>query len=673
MKIFLLIIPHFTVFFSSAYSQDKPDIKPGKVSPGDFIVNSPVVDSNSEAVVLADVGTCEFIGNNKGWFSIVYTKFKRVKICNKNGFPAATVKMLLYKSGDLVEKVKELKGATYNLVNGSVVSTKLDDKMIFNDVLDKNYLEEKFTFPAVREGSIIEFSYQVESEFLFLLPSWKFQGRYPCLWSSYEVRVPGIFNYMILKQGNLNYFINSTDQKSKVYKVTKQPDQSYPPEDEKIYAVNTDVTIKNWVMKDVPAMRVQDYTSSIENYISKLEFQLSEYRFPRQPIEKKMKDWQMVSTEMLKDADFGRPIAEDNPWVADELKNIQTAGLTDEQKARNIFAYVRDHYTCTRDHGIFLSDNMNLRLIIKKKSGSVSDLNLLLISMLRQSGITADPVMLCTREQGRMNAQYPMLEKFDYVICRANINGRDNFLDASDQYLGFGRLEPKCYNGMARVITEQAPAINLNADDISENKNCYVTLVNKSSGLAGKYQTLLGYNASLELRQKMSGDISKDYLIAEEKKYSDDVTLSNAKFDSLRSYDNPVSVTCDVNVSLKNDEVIYFNPMMGEQMKENPFKAQHRLYPVELPYTMNTSYNFTMEIPTGYKVEEMPKGQVYVMPDNKVKFEYNLTEAFDHIQLRCTLQLSKTFFAVEEYDNVRAFFAQVISKESEQIVFRKSK
>ncbi|HET9825549.1 MAG TPA: DUF3857 domain-containing protein, partial [Chitinophagaceae bacterium] len=537
MKKLLLLSFVGTILVKAAYNQDRPTIKFGEISAADFTVNSPVVDSNSEAVILADIGTCEFIGNNKGWFSVIYTKFKRVKICNKNGFPAATVSILLYKSGNLDEKVKELKGATYNLVNGAVVRTELDDKTIFDDALDKNHLEKKFTFPAVKEGSIIEFSYQMESEFMFLLPSWKFQGRYPCLWSSYEIRVPSIFNYMILKQGDLNYFINSTDQKSKVYNVTKQPDQSYPPEYDKVYAVNTNVIIKNWVMKDVPAMHVQDYTSSIENYVSKLEFQLSEYRFPDEPIEKKMKDWQMVSKEMIKDEDFGRPIAEDNPWVADELKNIQTGGLADEEKARNIFAYVRDHYTCIQDHGIFLSNNMNLKSIIKKRSGSVSDLNLLMISMLRQSGLTVSPVILCTKEQGRINAQYPMLEQFDYVICQVKINGHDYYLDASDRYLGFGRLESKCYNGMARVINDEAPAVDFNADDLKESSNSYVALVNTSSGIAGKYQTLLGYNASLMLRAKMGNDIAQEYLTAEEKKYGGDVALTDAKFDSLKSYD----------------------------------------------------------------------------------------------------------------------------------------
>ena len=123
------------------------DIKAGKISPVDLVINSPVVDSNSNALVLADMGSCKFVGNNNGWFSILSTKYKRIKILNKNGFPAATVNVLLDKFGGATEKIKELKAATYNLFNGSVVATKLDDKSIFDDALDKNYVEKKFTFP----------------------------------------------------------------------------------------------------------------------------------------------------------------------------------------------------------------------------------------------------------------------------------------------------------------------------------------------------------------------------------------------------------------------------------------------------------------------------------------------------------------------------------------------
>ena len=115
---------------------------------------------------------------------------------------------------------------------------------------------------------------------------------------------PAIFNYVILKQGSANYFINKSDEKSEVYNITEDPDQLYKGTS-KFFVVNTNNIIKHWVMKDVPAMQLQDYSSSIENYISKLEFQLSEYRFPDQPFENKMKDWDMVSVELLKYDDFG--------------------------------------------------------------------------------------------------------------------------------------------------------------------------------------------------------------------------------------------------------------------------------------------------------------------------------------------------------------------------------
>jgi hypothetical protein len=669
MKNFFLLFCSATVLFNITYCQDKPNIKPGKISAGDFTVNSPVVDSNSNAVVLADIGTCKFVGNDKGWFTVIFTEYKRVKILNKNGFPAANVNIVLYKNGDAVERIKDLKAATYNLVNGSVVATKLDDKNVFEDVLTKNYIEKKFTFPAVKEGSIIEYSYQRESDFLFHLPPWGFQGEYPCLWSSYEVRVPAVFNYTILKQGALNYYINSTDEKSETFKVKEGDNLAYRIDE--IYAINTNITIKNWVMKDVPAMQIQDYTSSIENYISKLEFQLSEYRFPDRPIEKKMKDWDMVSQEMLKDEDFGRPIIEENTWVSGELKNIQNDGLSDEQKARNIFTYIRDNYTCTRQVGIFLSENMNFRTIIKKKTGSVSDLNLLLIAMLRNSSLRADPVILSTKEHGTVHPQYPMLQKFNYVICQLQINGIVYYLDVSNPYLGFGKLQPKCYNGIARVINEQPAAVNLNADELIENKSSNISLVNAISGMTGKYHMILGYNASLVLRQKVFDDKQKNYFEDEEKKYTEDVTVKSGTFDSLKNYNDPVAISYDVDIKLKNDELIYFDPMLAEQIKENPFKAQNRIYPVELPYASNTVYNLNMEIPKGYKIEELPKSQAFSLPDNKAKFQYEIAQVTDHIQLRCRLQLNKTYFDVNDYENIREFFSQIIKKENEQIVFRK--
>ncbi len=40
---------------------------------------------------------------------------------------------------------------------------------------------KKFTFPNVKEGSIIEFEYTKMSDFLQNLEPWEFQGAYPRL------------------------------------------------------------------------------------------------------------------------------------------------------------------------------------------------------------------------------------------------------------------------------------------------------------------------------------------------------------------------------------------------------------------------------------------------------------------------------------------------------------
>jgi hypothetical protein len=128
---------------STANAQERPDIKFGKITPADFTINSPLVDSNANAVVIADFGSSEFEGNMKGWFSITFKRHKRIKILNKNGFDAATVSIMLYGDYDNSEKLDDLRAVTHNLENGTVVTTKLEKKDILEEKPRKNFHPEK--------------------------------------------------------------------------------------------------------------------------------------------------------------------------------------------------------------------------------------------------------------------------------------------------------------------------------------------------------------------------------------------------------------------------------------------------------------------------------------------------------------------------------------------------
>ena len=47
--------------------------------------------------------------------------------------------------------------------------------------------------------------------------------------------------------------------------------------------------------------------------------------------------------------------------------------------------------------------------------------------------------------------------------------------------------------------------------------------------------------------------------------------------------------------------------MLADQQKTNPFTEESRVFPVEMPYPLNETYLLDMEIPEGFKVDEMPK------------------------------------------------------------------
>jgi len=195
----------FLLLQLQANAQLKLNFKFNKVTPADFDLSKSKFDSSAGAVVIADIGSSWFEGNAKGWFSLIHKKTTRIKILNKNGFDAANVQVHLYTNGKDEEKLENLKGYTYNLEDGKVVETKLDNASIFKDKLSKKYTLRKFTLPAIKEGSIIEYTYTIKSDFIENLQPWEFQGEYPILWSEYEVSIPEFFNYVSLAQGYLEF------------------------------------------------------------------------------------------------------------------------------------------------------------------------------------------------------------------------------------------------------------------------------------------------------------------------------------------------------------------------------------------------------------------------------------------------------------------------------------
>jgi hypothetical protein len=99
------------------------------------------------------------------------------------------------------ESISGIKGATYRLVGGKVQVDKLEKSAIFENKSDKNFTSHKFTLPNVQEGSVVEFTYQIQSNYDTEIPTWRFQHSIPTLWSEYWVNAPNFYVFRLHTQG----------------------------------------------------------------------------------------------------------------------------------------------------------------------------------------------------------------------------------------------------------------------------------------------------------------------------------------------------------------------------------------------------------------------------------------------------------------------------------------
>ena len=125
-------------------------------------------------------------------------------------------------------------------------------------------------------------------------------------------------------------------------------------------------------MKNILPLKEESFTSALDNHIAKVEFQLAEFRSPLTP-QNIMGDWEDVCETLLKDENFGGQLNKDNSWMNDELKIAMRNATNEEEKAKNIYKYLQDNFTCTNYNRLYA--DQPLKNVLKNKKGSEAEIN----------------------------------------------------------------------------------------------------------------------------------------------------------------------------------------------------------------------------------------------------------------------------------------------------------
>lgn len=650
----------------------KPPIKFGEVTKEELTMISYDKDSTAPAVILADFGRSAIIYRQNIGFTLDFERITRIKILKKDGQSWGDFTIPLYKSTAEDEKLSGLKAVTYNLENGKIVESKLKNDAVFREHYSENRDLIKLTCPNVREGSVVEITYKINSPFVFNFQDWTFQSTIPTVTSEYRAQIPEYFFYDKYMQGYTPLDISDeTRQQNSIRLTSFERTGRYNLQSQaSTNQIDYQDVVYRWVANNVPAFKPEPYMTSITDYITKINFELSTVKYPNEPIKQIMGSWQDINKTMVESDNFGGAIR-GNGFLKKTVDGITAGKVSPEEVIAAITNYVKENIVWDGNQRMFPSGT--LKKVLDDRKGNSADINLLLASMLDKAGIRATPVLLSTRNNGLLRTATPIVSQFNYVICLAEANEKSYLLDATEKLLPIGMLPERCLNGEGFAVAKEGfKWIGLE----SKFKTRVLTSGDFKLTDAGEIEGTLKFdcNGYEALRKR------RKYLVEGEEEYLKDFIGSHAWSVKSSEIQNAKDIHTNfvgvhnlvINENLVSaGEMIYLDPFLYSSYKENPFKSEKREYPVDFGSPLEQTILFKITIPEGYVIDELPTSKVISMPENAARYTYSMSQNGNQISLTSMFHINKSLFTQVEYPYLREFYNQIVAKQAEQIVLKK--
>jgi hypothetical protein len=641
----------------SLHAQDLESIKWGKIPDADLKMTVYAKDTAAEAVVLANVAnlTYNLVTDN---ILLEVFRHRRIKILKRSGFGQGDIS-LEYIHSDRDQLISELKAQIFN-PDGTKRSVERKD--FFEEKVSEHVTRIKFAFPEVKEGSVIEFKYRhTYKGRVVSLPKWYFQEEIPVVLSSFQASIPDYFDYVVMQTGVPPQVMNSDD---------------VPP------PVGSNIKLKHYmfVASDMPAMRPESFITTMDDYLSSIKMQLRGTR-PNGGYEPYLADWKTVAESMWEDENFGKKVKRKGSYEAANiaLQMPLDNATTPESKVKIIYDFVREKMEWDGSHSLYAFQA--LEKAFEQKKGSLAEINLLLVALLKANGLEAHPLLTSTRDHGATFDNYPILSQFNYVLAHVKLGEKDIILDATNPYLPMGTINEDALNSQGWLVNPALPVWVPIKANVSASALMMTLKIEENGTLKGKESAIFeGYEAA-DYRKELKEDKEEAKAADKEKEEEEEVaSIADAiKYDSMNVVDQadvykPLRYNAKIHIddaATINDDFIYVNPVLHPSFEKNPFKQTERLYPVDLPYPLSLKYVLNLDIPTGYVVDDLPEQVKLVLPENGGQFIFLTQQTGNRVQVTSTIKLNQLHFEAEEYTVIKKFFDLIIEKQQEQIVLKK--
>lgn len=635
----ILFIAFCSVNFIFVEAQKHKFLDAPKFNDADLSKQKSVLDENAPAEILYK--SLHFsIDYNTG--NLIKQAFYRVKIYDKDKAEDwLNLEIPLYQNGSSQETLSKMKAFTYNLENGTSVATKVDKSSKYKSKESKYVSITKFAFPNVKNGSVIEYQYEVTSPFLFIIPEILIETDTPSLYTEYVLDSPE----------NISYNVNYTGFLSPKYREI---------EERMMYGMN--YRTYRFGYENVKGFKTEKFVNNDRNYRTKISAELHSTNY--RELKLYSSSWEQIKERLYENEDFGGELKKTR--LAKENMPANISGISNEiEKADAVFNYVKNTFTWNKDRGIYVEDG--IKKMLETKTGNAAEINLFLVMMFREAGLKADPLVISTVSNGLINIASPNVSNMNFVIAAIQTKDGFHLYDATAKQSSIDQLPPRDWNQFGILISkDKVQQLSLTNAKTSFTYLTATAKINNDGSISGNYSDKDTGTYAMFAKESYDDNADK-YKKQYKENFAIDFTDIDSKVAENGDFESTMKFSSD-NLIDKIGKKIIINPMLFLNKSSNEFdQTEERKYMIDFTSPFTRVKKIVLEIPEGYAIEEMPKSKKIVTDDKEIEYSYFAEQKGNTIEVVSTTKVLSPTYPKEYYPAFKQIWG-VASKQENQVI-----
>lgn len=543
--------------------------------------------------------------------------------------------------------------------DGSIIEFKDKpfEKLISRD-RESKFTAKVLTLPGVTVGSIIEYKYRFEWEKHLYDSTWIVQHGLYTVKESFWLRT---------FKGRLQTN-RVADETHLSYVYANMPPQAVPKNNGNGIELQLD---------NVPAFKAEKYMPPEDNFKGEVHF-----FYGGREIESPEIFWQDLGREWYEKA--ARFIG-DRQEIRRAAAEIIGNEIDPEQKLRKLYARVQQvrnlsyerQRTKIETRKEDLKPNENVLDVLNRGYGSQNEITELFLALARGAGFEAELLRASSRKDRVFDSKLLSQGQLETEIVTVKLNGKDVFLDPGTKFCPFGLVAWMYTSGPALKLSKDRGNFIITPTPTADQtltRRIVTAAISSQGSLKGEIVVEFKGNHALEhrlaaletddagRRADLEGELQQ-WLPKGSAVQLKEVQGWESSEDLLLAFFN---VEVPNFASVTGKRILAPANLFQSWVNKDVFLQSRRQYPLYFPYTFEELDSLTLDVPPGYVVAILPKGQDVKLAS--ARFVTSRSAQGNQLVQTRALVVNSIYFQPEKYPELKEFFIKLRAADEEQTV-----